>query len=270
MSDLTNTEKRSLERMLDMGSGYVLNFSNRTFDEFVTDSVGKSIYDSKYDYGSGSKANRLRGFWTIEPNHIVGKLLEDLIVYSAEMYSPPDAALLETGKRIAHRLLQSAPVPEIGAITPNTTERDFATLAKSVREAIDKNEPESGLDRLHTFVVRYMKVLCEKHGIATDRDKPLHSMVGEYVKCLRQKNLIESEMTERILKSTISTLEAFNRVRNDHSFAHDNPVLNYEESLLIYNHVTSSVRFLEAVERQKAPAPVKEELDFVEDDSLPF
>ena len=84
------------------------------------------------------------------------------------------------------------------------------------------------------------------------------------------KNLIESEMTERILKSTISTLEAFNRVRNDHSFAHDNPVLNYEESLLVYNHVTSSVRFLEAVERQKAPAPVKEELDFGEDDSLPF
>lgn len=256
--------------MLDMGSGYVLNFSNRTFDEFVTDSVGKSIYDSKYDHGSGSKANRLRGFWGVEPNHIVGKLLKDLIVYAAEMCSPPDTTLLESGKRIAHRLLQGAPVPEIGAITPNSAERDFATLAKSVREAIEKNEPEAGLDRLHTFVVRYIKVLCEKHGIATNRDKPLHSMVGEYVKCLRQKNLIESEMTERILKSTISTLEAFNRVRNDHSFAHDNPVLNYEESLLIYNHITSSIRFLEAVERQKTPTPVKEELNLVEDDLLPF
>jgi Abortive infection C-terminus len=270
MSDLTNTEKRSLERMLGMGSGYVLDFSNRTFDEFVTDSVGKSIYDSKYDYGSGSKANRLRGFWSVEPNHIVGKLLKDLVIYASELYSPPDASLLEASRRIAHRLLQSAPVPEIGAITPNTTERDFAILAKSVREAIERNEPEVGLDRLHTFVVRYMKVLCEKHGITTDRDKPLHSMVGEYVKCLRQKKIIESEMTERILKSSISTLEAFNRVRNEHSFAHDNPVLNYEESLLIYNHVTSSVRFLEAVERQNISSPVAEKLDFIEDESLPF
>jgi hypothetical protein len=27
-----------------------------------------------------------------------------------------------------------------------------------VREAIERNEPESGLDRLHTFVVKYIKV----------------------------------------------------------------------------------------------------------------
>lgn len=257
MSDLTYAEKKTLERTLDMGSGYVLNFSNRTFEEFVADSSGKNINDPKYEYRSGSKANRLRAFWDAEPNHIVGKLLEDLITYASELYSPPDSVLLESSKRIAHRLRQGAPVPEIEAITPNTTERDFATLAKSVREAIDKNEPEAGLDRLHTFVVRYMKVLCEKHGIATDREKPLHSMVGEYVKRLREKKLIETEMTERILKSTISTLESFNRVRNDHSLAHDNPVLTYEESLLIFNHVTSSVRFIEAVERQNAATLVK-------------
>ena len=64
MSDLSIIEKRSLERLFSMGSGYVLDFSNRTFDEFVFDSTGKSIYDSKYDNGSGSKANRLRAFWT--------------------------------------------------------------------------------------------------------------------------------------------------------------------------------------------------------------
>jgi hypothetical protein len=49
-----------------MGSGYVLNFSNRTFDEFVSDSTGRDIGDSKYNSGSGSKANRLRGFWREE------------------------------------------------------------------------------------------------------------------------------------------------------------------------------------------------------------
>ena len=62
MSDLTNVEKRKFERLLEMGGGYVLNFSNRTFEEFVTDATGRNIYDSRYEYGSGSKANRLRGF----------------------------------------------------------------------------------------------------------------------------------------------------------------------------------------------------------------
>jgi hypothetical protein len=57
-------------------------------------------------------------------------------------------------------------------------------------------------------------------------------------------------MTERILKSTISIFEAFNRVRNDQSLAHDNPMLNYEESILILNNVATSMRFIKSVERR--------------------
>ena len=53
MSDLSNIEKRNLERLFGMGSGYVLDFSNRTFEEFIFDSTGKNIYDSKYDNASG-------------------------------------------------------------------------------------------------------------------------------------------------------------------------------------------------------------------------
>lgn len=75
MSDLTGPEKRKFERLLDMDSGYVLNFSNRTFADFVMDSTGKDINDAEYNYGSGSKANCLRGFWKEEPNFVVGKLM---------------------------------------------------------------------------------------------------------------------------------------------------------------------------------------------------
>ena len=232
MSDLSNIEKRNLERLFGMGSGYVVDFSNRTFEEFILDCTGKNIYDSKYDNASGSKANRLRAFWSVEPNYVAAKLLGDLLQYVAEQGGKPDQEQLhESCRRVVQRLSQSAPVPEIEAITPNTTEKDFATLAKSVREAIEKNEPKSGLDRLHTFVVKYMRVVCQRHGIKTEKDKPLHSLVGEYVKRLKEKCYIESDMTERILKSSISTMEAFNRVRNDQSFAHDNQVLNYDESL---------------------------------------
>ena len=76
MSDLTNIEKRELEKLFGMGSGYVQDFSNRTFDGFVFDSTGKSICDSKYDGGSGSKANRLRAFWCKEPNCVGGSFLK--------------------------------------------------------------------------------------------------------------------------------------------------------------------------------------------------
>src|SRR5437773_12493758 len=75
--------------------------------------------------------------------------------------------------------------------------------------------------------------------------------MGEYVKALRAAGLIESDMTERILKSSISIMEAFNWVRNDTSLAHDNPTLNYDESLLIFNHVCSSIRFIRALESRE-------------------
>jgi hypothetical protein len=83
MADLTPQEKRDFERVLGMGDGYVLNFSNRTFEEFVLDSTGRLIYDAKYSYGSGSKANRLCGFWREESNPVAGKLLGDLLGYAA-------------------------------------------------------------------------------------------------------------------------------------------------------------------------------------------
>lgn len=272
MADLTNLEKRNLEKMFGMGGGYVLTFSNRTFAEFVQDSTGKDIFDESYNWGSGSKANRLRAFWTNEAGHLVGKLLCDLLAYAQEINVQPDSpAVLDTCRRTAERLLASGPVVEIEAIAPITDEKDFAALAKSVKESIAANEPEAGLDRLHTFVTKYMRVLCERHGLTTGRDKPLHSLVGEYVKAIKGDGRIATEMTERILKSSISTLEAFNHVRNDQSLAHDNPVLNYDESLLIFNHVTSTIRFIEGLERRMAPPrPQAEANQSIDDDDVPF
>jgi hypothetical protein len=251
-----------------MGGGYVLNFSNRTFAEFFLDSFGIDIYDEKYCRGSGSKANRMRAFWENESNYLVGKAL-GLIVEGWSVFKefnspeqPPEEFL-----KIVRRLQESAPVPDIDVVSPNIEDESFDALARFVRECIDRNEPENGLDRLHTFVVKFFRVLCAKRGIETDREKPLHSLAGEYIRALKIEGLIESEMTERILKSTISVMEAFNRVRNDQSFAHDNQVLNYNESLLIFGHVTSSIRFIQAIEMRAAG---KSKSESHEDDEIPF
>lgn len=79
MAQLSIVERRQLEKLFDMGGRYVLDFSNRTFEEFVADSVGIEVYDDKYHHGSGSKANRLRGFWKLESNEPVGKLIRDVV-----------------------------------------------------------------------------------------------------------------------------------------------------------------------------------------------
>jgi hypothetical protein len=249
MSDLTNTEKRQLEKLLGMGGGYVLDFSNRTFDEFVIDSVGINIYDAKYADGGESKANRLRTLWRKESNYTVGKLTSDLLEFCETAASwSGDAAALPACRLIAKRLSASSPVDVLDAITAAGLPADFELLAQEVRDAIGKNKPEAGLDRLHAFVTTFLRTMAAMRGIAPDKGKPLHSIFGEYVKALRAAMLIESEMAERILKSTISTLEAFNAVRNDSSLAHPNPTLCHEEALLIFNNVCNVVRFIKAIE----------------------
>lgn len=250
MSDLSNQEKRKLEKLLGMSSGYVLSFSNRTFDEFVFDCTQREIYDTRYDHGSGSKANRLRAFWAAEPSHVVGKLLAELLQHYEEETAAEyvNAPLLEACKRIAIRLCEAAPVQDLDAIEPITDAREFDLLARAVRECIERHEPETGLDRLHAFLVKYVRTLCEARGISTEREKPLHSLFGEYVKALREADQIKSQMADRILRSSISTLEAFNAVRNDQSLAHDNTILGYDESLFILNHIASVVRFVRDIE----------------------
>jgi hypothetical protein len=253
MASLSNVEKRKLAVCLQMGDGYVLGFSNRTFREFVLDSTGLDIDDPTI--GSvGSKATRLRHFWTTQPDHVVGKLLKDL----AELGNDPQKQECLT---IGERLLQSAPVQDAEVISILSARKEFDVLAKGVLDSIKNNDPQGGLDRLHTFTLKFVRSLCHKHGISADREKPLHSIFGEYVKKLKSLNRIESQMTERILKSSISVLESFNDVRNNQSLAHDNPLLNHNESLLIFSHITSAIRFLWALE-QSIPELEPEDIPF--------
>ncbi|MCA9407109.1 MAG: abortive infection family protein [Candidatus Omnitrophica bacterium] len=250
MSDLSAIEKRKLERALGMHTGYVLNFSDRTLSEFVLDSTGLHIYEQRYNYSSGSKANRMRAFWKLENNHMVAKLLGDFFEAWEELRRDDTPVKVpEECIKIVHRLRDSAPVPDIQTVVAISDEQGFEQLAKSVREYIERNEPEAGLDRLHTYLVKFFRSLCKKHNIEFDQKKPLHSLAGEYIKALKKKGRIQSEMTERILKSTISVLESFNNVRNNQSYAHDNEeVLNYSESILIFANVTSAIRFIQSIE----------------------
>src|ERR1700685_1051307 len=111
MSDLTFFEKQTFEQFLGMASGYVLEFSNRTFGEFVRDCSGCDIYDQRYNSGSGSKANRLRAFWLKESNAVVGKLMHELVECGAGR-----ADLKEPCRQIVARLL-GANKPQAQTIT---------------------------------------------------------------------------------------------------------------------------------------------------------
>ena len=48
MSSLTPRERRQLEDLFGMSSGYVLNYSNNTFAGFFEEELNLDIYSGKY------------------------------------------------------------------------------------------------------------------------------------------------------------------------------------------------------------------------------
>jgi len=257
MAELKFQERQYLEKLMRMEGGYILDFTNRTFREFVHDTTKIDIDKERFYVNGDSKAKRFRTFIEIESDYNVGIAIKGLCDYwlmkvnlGEFQHTQTDENLHEECLKLADRLKSGAIVENLDAIDPNTDDSDFQKLSDSIKECIEKNQPETGLDRLHTFLTRYTRELCKKHGIEIKKDLPLHSIFGMYIKFLVSNKLIESEMTVRILKSSISVMEAFNTVRNEKSFAHDNPILNYNESVLIFNAVSNTLKFIQSIEHQ--------------------
>ena len=122
MSSLTDTEKRYFEKLFDMSGGYVLDFTNDTFGEFFG-RHNVDIHGRKYHFKS-SKAKKLRAFWKVEPDGLVGTVLSEMLdSYGAycELNSEDiDNSILEKARGIVGRLTGQSVAP-----TSPQTEDEF-------------------------------------------------------------------------------------------------------------------------------------------------
>lgn len=274
MADITKIEKLKLEKIFDMQSGYVLDFSNRTFSDFILETINIELYDDKYSDKGESKANRLRTIWEKEHNYKVGTLIFKLLEYwkdkkvsSYNEITGAEQKLYDECVKISNKLIQDIIVEEIEVFRDSQSDKDFSLLAKAIRESIEKNEPEVALDRLHTYVMKFIRKLCDSHSVVYNKEESLNAIFGKYVKFIVDSGKIESLMTEKILKYSINVLDAFNDIRNNKSLAHDNKILNYSESLLIFNNVANSIKFIETIENIIAEDKKDDKLKW---EDLPF
>lgn len=81
MANIEYRIKNIFEELFNMKTGYVLDFSNRTFRTFIGNSIGIDIYNDPGYEDEISKANKFRQIISNEPDNLVIKLLNDLIEY---------------------------------------------------------------------------------------------------------------------------------------------------------------------------------------------
>ena len=81
MAKLTYQEKNTLEELFNMGTGYVIDFSNSSFQRFIEDVIRINIYEDPGYEEYSSKANKLRQILNQESDFTVGTLILALLDY---------------------------------------------------------------------------------------------------------------------------------------------------------------------------------------------
>lgn len=114
MSDLTDIDKRYLEKILGMQSGFVLDYSDPTFGELFN-RHNINIHSQNYQTYGTSKAKKMRSFWKKEPNKLVAQVLTEMLdSYEADCDlndKELDVPLLKKNREIISKLV-GGPVPK--------------------------------------------------------------------------------------------------------------------------------------------------------------
>lgn len=134
MANLKNSEKLKLEKYLEMKMGYVCDFSNRTFADFVLEHTGVDVYSEKY---FGSKANRLRAFWDTESNYVVAKLLGGKATINRDTATL--SSCLFRAKKM--RLISRNPCGDVGKLNERHDRRQARPLSYEEEDRIKQFSP---------------------------------------------------------------------------------------------------------------------------------
>lgn len=125
MAQMTYIEKDYFERLFDMEMGYVLDFTNYTYQRFVADTINIDVYKK---YHNLSKAKILRAIMDDYDNVIVGKLLLGLMQYmqARKLVTDEKNEIFQKCSQIGYRL-----------IGKKISEKSVDTVAESSKKEFD-------------------------------------------------------------------------------------------------------------------------------------
>lgn len=141
MAQITYIEKDYFERLFDMETGYVLDFTNYTYQRFVADTINIDVYKK---YHNLSKAKILRAIMDDCDNVTVGKLLLGLMQYmqARELVTDEKKEIFQKCTEIGYRLIGK----KVSAKTVDTVpesqkiEFDFKKYLNELKDLADYHD----------------------------------------------------------------------------------------------------------------------------------
>lgn len=258
MSTLTFVEKESISNFFSFKNGYVFSSLDKRYGynktktrDLIFEATGIDIYSNpEYDM---SQERCIRKIWEDCDDYTVGKLLKTMLDYYVSIsdwsWDWSEQNSYEALRRIEERLLKN------NVSVPQTDNESLEMLRQDIERNIANNTPEMAVDRLHTFCVKYLKELCDKHGVAVNPDSDGHYALvylgAELSKWYKSNEYFDSDFSLTAIRNSISLFDKFNYLRNNRSPAHDNDFLFKTEAEYVVKVISDTIAFIDKIEKVK-------------------
>jgi hypothetical protein len=212
-----------------MEAGYVLDFRDRTFREFFLETTGVEIHSEKYSVKGTSKAKKLREFWMVEPDHMVGKLLIGLIDYSAKLetkQTPEAKTLRDQCRQIATRLLVGA--PSLDHLKQQARVLNANHLAEQIRrleESVEK-DPSLAIGTAKELIETCCKTILAERGKSVSGTPEMSNLTKDTMRELKlvpdgvQDAVRGADVIKRLLNNIGSIGNSLAELRNLYGTGH--------------------------------------------------
>ena len=267
MADLKYGDKHSLEELLGMSGGYVLNFTDRTFYEFFRDVADVDIHTEKYSIYGTSKARKLRAFWDVEPDHLVGKVLVELFKVAEEGIASESAYLVNKCRDIANRLLiGTANLDHLNQIVVQFNDEYIRQQSKRMEEALESDDLELAIGTAKELIETCCRTILEKRGAQLIGNPELSDLTKAVFKELKltnddiSPNLAGADSIRRMQSNLSSLSNEIGRLRNLYGTGHgktaEMPTLSKRHAKLIVSSAAALTVYL--FETEAEPTPILE------------
>ncbi len=282
MKDLSFIEIQVINRLFDISDGYVFKYrsDNGQYNKNITrqlisDACGIDIYNDA-PYNALSQQRCIEKILESNDSLLKANLLDNLLKYYDFLHKCDvywDEQELGDYNLVEGMIKRLREMDSL--VLPDTENADIKIVSNDILVNFGKGNPELAIDRLHTFATSYIREVCQKHGIPVLNEKgdyfSIGTLIAKLTKWYEKNEIYDTEFCSIALKSSISVFVKFNDLRNDRSAAHPNKLLNKNEAEYVIRIVTSSLNFIDYIERNvNDENSVTEDFSSYYNDELPF
>lgn len=232
MSTLTSRDKRYLETLFGMFDGWVLNFTDTSFGVFFND-YNIDIHALRYQKIGTSKAKKLRAFWDIESDEVVGPVLvgmiekvEDDAILSGTDIPTEDVSIINKCKEIAQRLCPSGSSVHALKQTIDHFNSDYITQQIARMDTAVYDDPALAIGTAKELIETCCKTILDERGVVLSKNPDVSELSKATFKELRliPENIPDeakgSKTVKRILQNLSTVGVGLAELRNFYGAGH--------------------------------------------------